>query len=77
MRPMAATRMRSATTWLEGLGEWSWPGCAPVGEISPAAWVPALPVRVEAPALRRAPAARRCRARCGLRASRCWSWSPP
>ena len=41
----------SASTWLDGFGEWSWPGLKPAVELSPAAWVPALPrVALEAPA---------------------------
>ena len=43
MATMAATRTRSAT-WLDGLGEWSWPGATPAVELAPAAWVPAAPV---------------------------------
>jgi S-formylglutathione hydrolase FrmB len=40
-----------APTWLDGFGEWSWPGLKPAVELSPAAWVPALPrIAVEAPA---------------------------
>lgn len=40
----------SAPTWLDGFGEWSWPGLKPAVELSPAAWVPALPrIAVEAP----------------------------
>jgi len=40
-----------APTWLDGFGEWSWPGLKPAVEVSPAAWVPALPrIAVEAPA---------------------------
>ncbi|HUH80474.1 MAG TPA: alpha/beta hydrolase-fold protein [Solirubrobacteraceae bacterium] len=34
--------------WLEGLGDWSWPGRGGVaGELMPPAWVPALPPRTE------------------------------
>jgi S-formylglutathione hydrolase FrmB len=37
-------------TWLDGLGEWSWPGVrTPAVEIVPATWVPAIPVPVPAP----------------------------
>ena len=60
MREMAA---RSSATWLDGFGEWSWPGLTPaaaVADVGPAAWVPSLPLRVEAP-VRRAPAARTAR----------------
>ena len=32
------------TTWLDGLGEWAWPGARPALELTPAAWVPALPL---------------------------------
>jgi S-formylglutathione hydrolase FrmB len=40
-----------APTWLDGFGEWSWPGLKPAVEVSPAAWVPALPrIAVESPA---------------------------
>jgi len=50
MRKMQRTgRME---TWLDGLGEWSWPGSparAPAVELVPAAWVPALPLRAPAP----------------------------
>ena len=38
-----------ATTWLDGLGEWTWPGSAPALELTPAAWVPALPLPVALP----------------------------
>jgi S-formylglutathione hydrolase FrmB len=44
------------TTWLDGLGDWSWPGSAPALELTPAAWVPALPLPVALP--RAAPRAR-------------------
>jgi len=52
-------------TWLDGLGEWAWPGSpAPAAELVPAAWVPAVPLRIPAAALplplpSRAPARRR------------------
>jgi enterochelin esterase-like enzyme len=50
-------------TWLDGLGEWSWPRTvAPAVELVPAAWVPAMPVAVAAPLPARrlpAPSARR------------------
>jgi len=40
-----------APTWLDGFGEWSWPGLKPAVEVSPAAWVPALPrIALDAPA---------------------------
>ena len=43
----------SAPTWLEGFGEWAWPGLKPVAvEVGPAPWVPALPRRIEPPAIR-------------------------
>ena len=42
----------SAPTWLEGFGDWAWPGMRPAVEIAPAAWVPALPGRSEQPAVR-------------------------
>jgi S-formylglutathione hydrolase FrmB len=42
---------RSAPTWLDGFGEWSWPGLKPAVELTPASWVPALPLRLEAPAV--------------------------
>jgi enterochelin esterase-like enzyme len=32
-----------AAEWLEGFGEWSWPGLKPAVELAPAAWVPAMP----------------------------------
>src|SRR5579862_2996850 len=47
-----------ATTWLDGLGDWTWPGSAPAIELTPAAWVPALPLPVVLP---RAPAPARAR----------------
>jgi S-formylglutathione hydrolase FrmB len=57
MRQMAARS--STSTWMDGFGEWSWPGLKPAVEVGPAAWVPALP-RIEAPAVvvRRAPRAK-------------------
>ena len=42
----------SAPTWLDGFGDWAWPGLKPAVEIGPAPWVPALPQRIEAPAVR-------------------------
>jgi enterochelin esterase-like enzyme len=36
--------------WLDGLGDWSWPGRAAAAELMPPAWVPARPPRLE-PAL--------------------------
>ncbi len=40
-------------TWLDGLGEWSWPGPpAAAVELAPAAWVPAVPLHIEAPLVR-------------------------
>jgi S-formylglutathione hydrolase FrmB len=43
----------SAPTWLEGFGEWAWPGLKPVVvEGGPAPWVPTLPRRIEPPAVR-------------------------
>ena len=39
-------------TWLDGLGEWSWPGSpAAAVELGPASWVPVVPLRIPAPAL--------------------------
>jgi S-formylglutathione hydrolase FrmB len=50
---MASMSAISAPTWLEGFGEWAWPGLKPVAvEVGPAPWVPALPRRVEPPAIR-------------------------
>jgi S-formylglutathione hydrolase FrmB len=49
---MASMSAISAPTWLEGFGEWAWPGLKPVVEVGPAPWVPTLPVRVEPPAVR-------------------------
>ena len=50
---MASMSAISAPTWLEGFGEWAWPGLKPVAvEVGPAPWVPALPRRIEPPALR-------------------------
>jgi S-formylglutathione hydrolase FrmB len=35
-------------TWLDSLGEWSWPGApSPVAELVPAPWIPALPLRLD------------------------------
>jgi S-formylglutathione hydrolase FrmB len=48
MDPMAAAARTS--TWLDGLGDWSWPGAAaPAVDLAPAAWVPALPAAPSAP----------------------------
>jgi len=49
---MASMSAISAPTWLEGFGEWAWPGLKPVVEVGPAPWVPTLPQRIEAPAVR-------------------------
>src|SRR5579871_1722702 len=57
----AMSRAALRETWLEGLGEWSWPGAAvPAVELVPAAWVPSVPlaVPVPAPSLPARPAAR-------------------
>ncbi len=42
-----AVRTSRASVWLEGLGEWSWPGSGGAGavEIMPPPWVPASPPR--------------------------------
>jgi S-formylglutathione hydrolase FrmB len=48
---MVSMSASSAPTWLEGFGDWAWPGMKPAVEIAPAAWVPALP-RIEPPAVR-------------------------
>src|SRR5580658_9265944 len=46
---MEAMTARSGT-WLDGLGEWAWPGTArPAVEVAPASWVPALPLPVALP----------------------------
>jgi S-formylglutathione hydrolase FrmB len=45
-------RTVGATTWLEGFGEWAWPGQttpAPAVELGPAGWVPLLPRPLERP----------------------------
>jgi S-formylglutathione hydrolase FrmB len=49
---MASMSAISAPTWLEGFGEWAWPGLKPVVEVGPAPWVPALPLRIDPPAVR-------------------------
>ena len=49
MAPMPAI---SAPTWLEGFGDWAWPGLGPAVEVGPAPWVPVLPVRIEPPVVR-------------------------
>jgi S-formylglutathione hydrolase FrmB len=41
---------RTVPTWLDGFGEWTWPGLKPAVELTPASWVPALP-RIERPAI--------------------------
>ncbi len=43
------TRDRASSTWLDGLGDWTWPGSAPALELTPAAWVPVLPLPVALP----------------------------
>jgi enterochelin esterase-like enzyme len=59
-RSMHDVRSARAQVWLEGLGDWSWPGRGGGGasaavELQPPSWVPALPHRLEsavaAPAL--------------------------
>jgi len=41
-----------AAEWLDGFGEWSWPGLKPAVEVAPAAWVPAVPrLSVSVPAI--------------------------
>ena len=49
---MGAMAARSAPSWLDGSPDWAWPGLKPVVELGPAAWVPALPTRVERPTAR-------------------------
>jgi S-formylglutathione hydrolase FrmB len=49
---MGAVAARSTSNWLEGSPDWAWPGLKPAVELGPAAWVPALPVRIELPAAR-------------------------
>jgi S-formylglutathione hydrolase FrmB len=49
MVPMSAS---STPTWLDGFGDWAWPGLRPAAELAPAAWVPALPQRIEPPVAR-------------------------
>jgi len=42
---MATVRTRGGGTWLDELGEWSWPGGAPqAAPLGPAAWVPSRPL---------------------------------
>jgi enterochelin esterase-like enzyme len=48
---MVSMSASSAPTWLEGFGDWAWPGVKPAVEMAPASWVPALP-RIEPPAVR-------------------------
>jgi len=56
---MATVRTRGGGTWLDGLGEWSWPGGAPqAAPVGPAAWVPSRPL-IDAPVPSPPPAARR------------------
>jgi|SRR5271165_26093 len=43
-----AVKASRTQTWLESLGDWSWPGTAgAAAEILPPSWVPAFPPRVE------------------------------
>ena len=49
---MASMSAISAPTWLEGFGEWAWPGLKPGVEGGPAPGVPTLPQRIEPPAVR-------------------------
>ncbi len=49
---MDAMSAISAPTWLDGFGEWAWPGLKPAVEIGPAPWVPTLPRRIEVPVVR-------------------------
>jgi enterochelin esterase-like enzyme len=52
MRAMSAIAT-GASPWLDGLGDWSWPGLSrAVAELAPAPWVPALPRLREVPAVR-------------------------
>lgn len=40
--------MKRAHVWLEGPGEWTWPGTRPpAGDFAPPSWVPAFPPRLE------------------------------
>src|ERR1700689_4813844 len=43
-----ARRAQRTHVWLEGLGEWTWPGQGgPAAEVLPPPWVPTLPPRLE------------------------------
>ena len=45
---MSSRRSSRTQLWLEGLGDWSWPGSGGgAAELAPPAWVPALPPRRE------------------------------
>lgn len=62
MRAMSAIAT-AASPWLDGLGDWSWPGVSrAAGELAPAPWIPALPRAREVPAAR-APVRRIARVR--------------
>jgi enterochelin esterase-like enzyme len=53
MRSMSAIAI-GASPWLDGLGDWSWPGLSrAAAELAPAPWVPAFPRSREVPAVRR------------------------
>jgi enterochelin esterase-like enzyme len=51
-RSMHAVRPARAHVWLDGTGDWAWPGSrgseAAVAELLPPAWVPAFPRRTQA-----------------------------
>jgi enterochelin esterase-like enzyme len=53
----------ASSPWLDGLGDWSWPGLSrSAGELAPAPWIPAFPRAREVPAVR-APVQRIARTR--------------
>jgi enterochelin esterase-like enzyme len=48
MREMSVVKNSRTHVWLEGLGEWSWPGSRAVAaEVLPPPWVPAFPPRLQ------------------------------
>ncbi len=49
MRETMSGGMKTSRThvWLEGMGEWSWPGRTAAAELQPPSWVPAFPRRLE------------------------------
>src|SRR5438105_1365082 len=69
LRVSRVTHAFRAPLWLEGLGDWTWPGRGAPEEVLPPAWVPTVPPPLEYALAAEAPA-RSVRRRSGARPAR-------